>query len=218
MNSRHTKIFGIIAGIMIMISGIQFVQWVVPFDIIESKAQALHVFNHIKEGIIYTILMNGSYLLFLPIALLLTIKLYCRKPILSLLCISLFLFGMIADFIGSVPYLTQAAYILPECKKNNIDAINLFSSFYLPMRLFAMVGTGLSFLSFLLWGINLIFSNKITGIFLILTFLSMVLAGIFTPFSSELALFAVGSSFFLFGISQICVSFIVPSLNVQIKK
>lgn len=169
MKKRAIVILSILSGIFLCMAGVTFWIWQ-PSPIQSDIAQQI---AHLSQYNVVHFLYIGSvylcYTLFLPVIVFLTIALYTRYPIGSILAGSLFCLGGVIELIATLASLGRWIYAVPHGLKGDIVAIGLFKTLTLQFIALDFGGVILVYAAALVYAILMWNIHRLTSYALLLS-------------------------------------------------
>ena len=156
MSSKLTLILASIAGFFLAVAGVTFYFWQPPNSTAGSViAMAAHLSDHRGANLLYVISVFLSVVLILPVVLMLSLRLYTRRPNAAIVAGSLFVFGNILEAVATLASLSQWAFAVPEAAKGDALGINLYQTIALQYLAVDFSGVGLIYIASIIYAVAL---------------------------------------------------------------
>ncbi len=129
MSSRLLMLLAVLAGFFLATSGVTFLLWQPPSTVAGSTvAAAAHLSDHRMANLLYVLSVFLSCVLFLPVILDLTIRLYSKRPNAAIVAGGLFGLGTALEIVATMASLSQWVFAVPEATKGDPLGITLYQT------------------------------------------------------------------------------------------
>lgn len=177
MSSRLVTILAVLAGFFLAIAGMTFLIWQPPSDAASSiVAIATYLSTHQMANFLYVISVLLSGVLFLPVILILTIRMYREHPNASIVASSLFGLGSILEITATMASLSQWAFAVPEAAQGDPLAIKLYQTLNVQYLAVDFTGVGLVYVAAVIYAAALWNIHR-TSSMLLLVSIGLLLVG-----------------------------------------
>ena len=156
MSSKLTMLLASIAGFFLALAGVTFFFWQPPSGAAGSVvAMAAHLSDHQAANLLYVVSVFLSVVLILPVILLLSLRLYTRRPNAAIAAGSLFVFGNILEGVATLASLSQWAFAVPEAAKGDPLGIKIYQTITFQYSAVDFSGVGLIYVAAVVYGVAL---------------------------------------------------------------
>lgn len=156
MSSKLMTVLASIGGFFLAMAGVTFFFWQPPGIAAGSViAIAAHLSDHQVASFLYVICVFLSAVLILPVVLILSIRLYSRRPNAAIVAGCLFVFGNILEAVATLASLSQWAFAVPDAAKGNTLGIRMYQTITFQYLAVDFSGVGLVYVAAVIYAVAL---------------------------------------------------------------
>jgi hypothetical protein len=204
MINKSIKVLAILAGLSLVLAGMTFILWMPPPGL-SIQQQALHLMSHKNESLIYLFSVYLSGILFTPIIILLTIKLFSQRAIASVAAASTFILAVILQTIATLASFSRWVFAIPELAKGDVSAGRIFETLQTLYLFIDIPGAILFYVAGIIYAVILWNLQRVASLLLTFSIIVFILGGAITSFIPQLSTILTGSSIIIYGIAYISI-------------
>jgi hypothetical protein len=214
MSARLIMILAILAGFFLIMAGVTFLLWQPPSSTTGSTvAMAAHLAEHQTANLLYVISVYLSGVLFLPALLMLTIRLYSKRPNAAIVAGMLFGLGYTLEMVATLASLAQWVVAVPEAAQGDPLGIKLFQTLTLQYLAVDFSGVGLVYVAAIIYAVALWRLHRAASS-LLLTSTGLLVIGFATvPLFPSLSSIFIAGSILIYGLAYIALGQVAVELG-----
>jgi len=212
MKTRVILVMSWIAGAALFVAGIAFLRGVAPSNETDTAIQITRLAENQLSNFVYVAAVYVCYVLFIPVVVILTIRLYAVRPIGSVIAGTFFCLGGGVEMTATLASLSRWVYVIPEGAKGNAAAIGHFQTLTMQFLILDFAGVALVYAAAILYAILLWGMHRPTSYLLLLS-TAVLLVGIpATLVSPDLGMVLSILSILTYAVACVCLGYVVRKL------
>ena len=214
MSSKLTLILASIAGFFLAVAGVTFYFWQPPNSTAGSViAMAAHLSDHRGANLLYVISVFLSVVLILPVVLMLSLRLYTRRPNTAIVAGRLFVFGNILEAVATLASLSQWAFAVPDAAKGDALGINLYQTIALQYLAVDFSGVGLIYVAAVVFAVALWKMHRPSSWFLIISTGLLIIGFAAVLIVPSISPILTAGSIFVYGMAYVALGHLAGKLK-----
>ncbi len=206
MSSRLVMILAVLAGFFLAIAGVTFLLWQPPSTAAASTvAAAAHLSSHQTANLLYVISVFLSGVLFLPVILILSIRLYSKRPNAAIVAGGLFGLGTTLEIVATMASLSQWVFAVPEAAKGDPLGIKLYQTLNLQYLAVDFGGVGLIYVAAVIYAATLWRLHRASSILLLISIALLLVGFIAVPLVPSISSIITSGSIVLYGVAYVAL-------------
>jgi Ca2+/Na+ antiporter len=206
MSPKLTMILASAAGFFLAIAGVAFFFWQPPGNAAGSvEAMAAHLSDHQGTNVLYVVSVFLSIVLILPVVLILSIRLYARRPTAAVVAGSLFVFGNVLEALATLASLSQWAFAVPEAAKGDNLGIRLYQTLTFQYLAVDFSGVGLLYVAAVIYAVTLWRVHRSSSWFLIISIGLLIMGFVAVPIASSISPLLTSGSIIVYGMAYVAL-------------
>jgi hypothetical protein len=214
MSSRLTMLLASIAGFFLALAGATFFVWQPPSSGAGSiVAMAAHLTDQQGANILYVISVFLSVVLILPVAVLLSIRLYAQRPNTAIVAGSLFVFGNVLEAAATLASLSQWAFAVPEAAKGDPLGMTLYQTLTFQYLAVDFSGVGLIYVAAVVYAVALWRVHRPSSWLLMISTGLLIIGFAAVPVVPSISPILTAGSIVVFGMAYVALGHLAGTLK-----
>ncbi len=214
MSARLIMVLAILAGFLLIIAGVTFLLWQPPSSATGSTiAMAAHLAEQQTANLLYVVSVYLSGVLFLPVILTLTIRLYSKRPNAAIVAGTLFGLGYTLEIVATLASLAQWAMAVPEAARGDPLGIKLLQTLTLQYLAVDFSGVGLVYVAAIIYAVALWRLYRATSSLLLASTGLFVIGFAVFPLFPALSSTIIAGSIVVYGLAYITLGQVTVNLG-----
>jgi hypothetical protein len=209
-------ILAILAGFFLIVAGVTFLLWQPPSSVTGSTfAMAAHLAEHQAANLLYVISVYLSGALFLPVLLMLTIRLYSKRPNAAIIAGSLFGLGYTLEIVATLASLAQWAIAVPEAARGEPLGVKIFQTLTLQYLAVDFSGVALVYVAAIIYAVALWRLHRAASSLLLTSTGLLVIGFAVVSLFPALSLTIIARSIVVYGLAYIALGQVTVNKVIQ---
>jgi hypothetical protein len=207
-------ILSALAGFFLAMAGVTFLLWQPPSSAVGTVvAMATHLSDHQETNFLYVISVFLSVVLFLPIILILTIRLYPKRPNGAIIAGSFFVLGSILETVAMLASLSQWTFAVPDAATGDPFGIKIYQTLTLQYLAVDFSGVGLIYVAAVIYAVVLWKLHRASSVLLVSSTLLLLIGFAILPFLPSASSTISAGSIVVFGGAYVTLGHSAVRLN-----
>jgi hypothetical protein len=207
-------ILAILAGFFLVIAGVTFLLWQPPSSTTGSTvALAAHLAEQQTANLLYVVSVFLSGVLFLPVILILTIRLNSKRPNAAIVAGTLFGLGYTLEIVATLASLAQWAIAVPEAAQGDPLGIKLLQTLTLQYLAVDFSGVGLVYVAAIIYAVALWRLHRAASSLLVASTCLFVIGFAVFPLFPSLSSMIIAGSIVVYGLAYITLGQVAVNLG-----
>ena len=214
MSARLIVILAILAGFFLIIAGVTFLLWQPPSSATGSTiAMAAHLAEQQTANLLYVVSVYLSGVLFLPVIVMLTIRLYSKRPNAAIVAGTLFGLGYTLEIVATLASLAQWAMAVPEAAQGDPLGIKLLQTLTLQYLAVDFSGVALVYVAAIIYAVALWRLHRAASLLLLSSTGLFVIGFAVFPLFPALSSMITAGSIVVYGLAYIALGQVAVNLE-----
>ena len=194
------------AGFFLAIAGVAFFFWQAPGSAAGSvEAMAAHLSDHQGTNLLYVVSVFLSIVLILPVVLILSIRLYARRPTAAIVAGSLFVFGNVLEAVATLASLSQWAFAVPDAAEGNTLGMKMYQTLTIQYLAVDFSGVGLLYVAAVIYTVTLWRVGRSSSWFLMISTGLLIIGFAAVPVVPSISPLLTSGSIIVYGMAYVAL-------------
>jgi hypothetical protein len=202
-----------IAGAALCVAGIAFLHGAATSNDADAGAQIAQLVRSQTWNFVYVAAVYVCYALFIPVIVVLTIRLHAARPAGSVSAGSLFCLGGAVEMAATLASMGRWAYAIPRGAQGDASAVGLFQTLTTQFLILDFAGVALVYAAGVLYAIMLWRIHRPTSCLLLLSTALLVVGIPASAVASDVGMVLSMLSILVYAAASVCLGYVVRMLG-----